>query len=293
VSTGEFELIATIRRRTKKGPGVLVGIGDDAAVLRAPRGKDLLFTTDMLIEGRHFRWKDATPYEAGRKALAVNLSDIAAMGGVPTYALAAVGLPKTRTGVLAKEIYRGMLDLAGKFRVSLVGGDTNRSEKCLLSVALLGEVERGRAVTRSGARVGDALCVSGPLGGSYASKKHLNFTPRVKEARFLARNYSLHAMIDLSDGLASDARHIADESGVGVCLEEVRIPLSRHARNVRQALTEGEDFELLFALPEKEARRLPKGFFRVGRVVPKKDGVKLLKKNGTRTTLKGGFDHFG
>ena len=144
----EFGLISNIKQWIKNDARVLVGIGDDTTVLRPGKNKDILFTTDMLIEDRHFRRKDATPYEIGRKALAVNLSDIAAMGGVPTHAVVAIGLPKKCTGAFAKELYRGLQDLARRFRVNIVGGDTNRSEKLILSVALLGEVEKSKAVDR-------------------------------------------------------------------------------------------------------------------------------------------------
>ena len=120
----------------------------------------------------------------------------------------------------------------------------------------------------------------------------MNFTPRVKESRWLVRNFPVHAMIDVSDGLASDARHIAEESRVGLLIEEARIPVSRHARNAHQALTEGEDFELLFTVPEKQARILEKKFYSVGHVVPRAEGVKLLKMNGKKLALSGGFNHF-
>ena len=314
----EFQLISKIRTWAKNDSRVLRGIGDDAAVLKFSKEKDLLFTTDMLVEGRHFRVGEATPppdsrakgasrraahsrresgggataYEIGRKALAVNISDIAAMGGVPTHAVAAVGLPKVRTGVFAKELYRGMNALAKRFGVNLVGGDTNRSDRLVLSVALLGEVEKGRAVLRSGARAGDAVFVTGALGGSYRSKKHLRFTPRLKEARWLVKNFKLHAMMDLSDGLASDLRRIAEESRVGFVINEEALPVSPHAKNVRTALCEGEDFELLFTAATKDAKEIEKKFYRIGRVVPKKRGIVLLKKTGEKMPIKGGYDHF-
>ena len=288
----EFDFITQIRALARRDVRVPVGIGDDAAVLRFSKDRELLFTTDMLIEGRHFKLKEASAFEIGRKAMAVNLSDIAAMGGVPTLAVVAVGLPKKCMGRFAKELYRGLRSLEKKFHVAVVGGDTNASEKVIVSVALLGQVEKGRALLRSGARVGDALCVSGTLGGSYVSKKHLNFTPRVKEARYLAKNFKVHALMDISDGLASDARRICEQSGVGALLDERSIPVARAAKNVAQALNDGEDFELLFTLSQKEASRLPRFYRVLGRVMPKKHGLKLLKKNGVVVSLRGGFDHF-
>ena len=292
MSLSEFQLISRIRKRARTSSRVRTGIGDDTAVIRPASGKELLFTTDMLIEGRHFRLNEAAPHEIGRKALAVNISDIAAMGGVPTQAVISLGLPRRLTGRFVDGLYSGILRLAKKFHVDVAGGDTNRSDRLVINVALLGEVERGRAVLRSGARVGDALLVSGVLGGSYTSRKHLNFMPRVREARMLVKRFSVHAMMDLSDGLASDVRRLAEESRVGILIEEARVPVSRAAKNVSQALTDGEDFELLFALSQKDAKRVPKKFRIVGRVVPRSQGVKLLKKNGSRVPLTGGFDHF-
>jgi thiamine-monophosphate kinase len=292
MNIGEFELIAQIRKKTRTNARVLLGIGDDAAVIRIGRRKDLLFTTDMLIENRHFRLQDATAYEIGRKALAVNLSDIAAMGGVPTEAVAALGLPKRLSAGFVDQLYSGIRDLAKHFHVNLAGGDTNISECLVISVALIGEVEKGKALRRSGARVGDCVMVSGALGGSYDSGKHLNFMPRVREARYLTKNFHVHAMMDISDGLASDAKRLAEESGVGILIEENRLPVSRTAKTVVRALTDGEDFELLFTLSEKEARRAAKRFHIIGRVVARGRGVKLLMKDGSCVPLQGGFDHF-
>lgn len=292
MSLSEFELIARIRKKNSTSSRAILGIGDDTAVLRGAGAKDLLFTTDMLIENRHFRLKEATAYEIGRKALAVNLSDIAAMGGVPTVAVVALGLPKRLPGSFVGRLYDGMRKLAKAFRVDIVGGDTNASDRLVISVAMLGEVEKGKALRRSGARAGDCVVVSGSLGGSYASGKHLNFIPRIREARYLAKHFNVHAMMDISDGLASDARRMAEESRLGIVVEESLIPVSRAAKNTTQALTEGEDFELLFALSQKEAHRVPKKFSIVGRVVSKPKGAWLQKKGGSIVPLLGGFDHF-
>lgn len=299
--TGEFALIRSFRAKTRRGPSVRVGIGDDTAVLRPAPGKELLFTTDMLIEGKHFRLSEATARQIGRKALAVNISDIAAMGGVPTCAVVALGLPARLPKKFAVDLYEGIRALADDFGVSVVGGDTNGSDKLVVAVTLLGECERGRALLRSGARPGDVIFVSGELGGSYPSKKHLDFTPRVKEALFLAKNFKVGAMMDLSDGLAGDLRRIAEESGVGAVLLKEAIPVSRAARGVAGALADGEDFELLFTLPVPDAARLMAaeisagvGTFRpVGKIVEKKRGLTLIDLAGKRVPLgAGGFDHF-
>lgn len=299
---GEFGLIEEIRKLVfTDSKTVLLGIGDDAAVLKPSGKKRLLFTTDMLIEDEHFRLKEATPFEIGWKALAVNLSDIAAMAGAPTHAVISMGLPKKLRFGFVRELYRGMETLARRFKVNLVGGDTNRSEKLVLSVALLGEADAKDYVTRSGAEPGDVIFVSGFLGGSYASKKHLHFMPRIEEARFLTRHFKIHAMIDLSDGLSSDICRIAEASRVGAFLAKGSIPLSKFARDVNAAMNDGEDFELLFTLSPKEAARLTlypfgkKGtsFHPIGRIVEKKYGVRLVDKSGKSAPLAGkGFDHF-
>ncbi|MGH7198254.1 MAG: thiamine-phosphate kinase [Candidatus Omnitrophota bacterium] len=297
---GEFGFIRHLKKTLKAGAGVRVGVGDDAAVLRVNAGKELLLTSDMILEGRHFRLRDARAFEIGWKAMAVNVSDIAAMGGLPTFAVVSVGLPANLTLNFVNELNRGLRAAASRFGARIVGGDTNRSEKIVLSVALLGEAGRGRAVTRSGARVGDVVFVTGSLGGSTTAKKHLRFVPRIKESQFLVKNFKIHAMIDISDGLVSDLRRVAEESGVGFTISGEAIPVSRSAKSLRQALTEGEDFELLFTLSPKEAARLgalsPKGlasFHPIGRVVAKRLGLRLMRADGKSAPLPGkGFDHF-
>jgi thiamine-monophosphate kinase len=300
-NVGEFGLIERLRKKIKKGSGVRLGIGDDAAVVRANRGKELLFTTDMLIEDRHFRRREATAFEIGWKALAVNVSDIAAMGGRPTYAVAAVGLPKNLGIGFADGIYKGLCALAKRFGISLVGGDANQSDKVVIAVSLLGEIKPGAFVGRGGARPGDVIFVTGSLGGSYKSRKHLRFTPRIAESQFLLKRFKIHSMIDVSDGLASDIRRIAEESGVGAVLSKEAIPVSRFAKNFEAAVTEGEDFELLFALSSKEAARLSsyplkKGlapFHPIGRIVEKQRGIKLTRDDRKIEAFpQKGFDHF-
>jgi thiamine-monophosphate kinase len=262
--------------------------------------KDILFTTDMIIEGRHFRLSEAKPYEIGWKAMAVNVSDIAAMGGRPTFAVVSVGLPAGLGLPFVDELNRGLREAAARFGAAIVGGDTNRSDKLTLAVAVLGEVERGRALTRSGAKPGDIVFVTGSLGGSYRSGKHLNFIPRVQESRYLTGHFKVHSMIDVSDGLASDLRRLSEESGVGFVIAADAVPLSRHAKNLTQALTEGEDFELLFTLSPKEAAHLtssviPRGLARfhpIGKVVPKRYGICIEHNGKLRPLAEKGFDHF-
>lgn len=298
---GEFGFIREIRKQVRRDKTVETGIGDDAAVLKVDAKKHLLFTTDMLVEGCHFKLSEATPFQIGWKAMAVNLSDIAAMGGQPTHAVVALGLPGDLDWAFLKELYRGMEAVASRFHVTLVGGDTNRSDKIIISVALLGEVSPRSVVKRSGARPGDVIFVTGFLGGSYASKKHLTFLPRINEAKFLVKNFKVSAMMDLSDGLACDIFQLTSESGVGAFLSKEAIPVSKDAAGVRQALNEGEDFELLFTLPVREAARLSMTRFKetmapfhsIGKIMRKKYGVRLIGANGFNEPLeKQGYDHF-
>src|ERR1019366_5184421 len=213
-----------------------------------------LITTDMLLEGSHFVLADVGPRRVGRKAMAVNLSDIAAMGGRPIAAFASVALPRGNTEVIAKELYLGMLDMAAPFHTDIAGGDTNSwNGGLVISVTVLGEPGPQGPILRRGARPGDWLFVTGPLGGSILGK-HLDFTPRIKEALLLQEHAAIHAMIDISDGLSADAFHICEESACGLVLVAERIPIADAARGLAvgkapldHALTDGEDFELAFA----------------------------------------------
>src|SRR5262245_41869847 len=261
--SGEFAFIDWVRKRTAHTAEVIVGPGDDAAVLRPPTRPQLV-TTDMLLDGSCFRLAEAGPYRVGRKAMAVNLSDIAAMAGVPTAAVVSVGLPRDGGRDLAEQLYLGMRAVADEFRVVLVGGDTNSWDGPLaISVTVLGEAtERGPGL-RSGARVGDWLMVTGPLGGSILGH-HLDFTPRVREALRLHEMADLHAMIDISDGLAKDLHHICEESRCGALLYANRIPVTDAARQLGardgrtvedHALSDGEDFELVFTVAPADGDR--------------------------------------
>ncbi len=303
--SGEFAFIDWIRRQTSADPRVPIGIGDDAAALRLTPGREVLVTTDMILEGVHFERPRASARAIGRKAMAVNLSDIAAMAGVPVAAVASVGLPRDFRNHDAEELFHGMHDLAGEFGVALVGGDTNCSESGLVvAITLIGEATSRGPVRRSGARLGDWIMVTGSLGGSILSK-HLDFTPRVREAIVLHERCELHAMIDVSDGLAADLGHILDESGCGAILRADEIPISAEAHNMPgeatsldRALYDGEDFELLFTLPGTEAERLvadqPLGvrITHIGTVAPE-SGLWLESSDGSRRLLApNGFDHF-
>lgn len=262
-TSGEFAYIEWLRRRTPTDPRVLIGPGDDTAALSLTAGAPCLVTTDMLLEGSCFRLAESGPRRVGNKAMAVNLSDIAAMAGKPVAAVVSVGLPRAGGRSLAEELYLGLREMADAFQTALVGGDTNSWDGPLvISVTLLGEATPRGPVRRSGARPGDWLLVTGPLGGSILGK-HVAFMPRVREALRLHESADLHAMIDISDGLAKDLNHICEESHCGAVLRAEAIPVSADAHRVTDgstplghALTDGEDFELVFAVSPADGRRL-------------------------------------
>lgn len=260
----EFELIDWIRGQVKDRGCVTLGIGDDAACLKPNPDRDLLVATDMLLEGVHFEFSTATPRLAGRKALAVNLSDIAAMGGRATAAFVSVALPNNRGMEFARDVHAGLIELANEYDVVLAGGDTNSwSGPLVINVAVLGEPWTARPICRKGARPGDWLFVTGALGGSLTSGRHLNFPPRLAEAEQLVNMIDLHAMLDISDGLAADLHHILKASGVGAILNAANIPLTQTAKTINDdrsplmhALSDGEDFELLFAVSPEAGQQL-------------------------------------
>ncbi|HEX7654845.1 MAG TPA: thiamine-phosphate kinase, partial [Verrucomicrobiae bacterium] len=211
----EFELIAQLTQTLPGNASVVTGAGDDCAVLDLGLpGRQLLFKTDAVVEGFHFT-RETPPEKVGRKALARCLSDIAAMAGTPTAAVVTLALPPGYDPAVPLGIYAGLKALAAEYGVAIVGGETTTNpERLLLSIALLGTVPQGKAVLRRGAKPGDAIFVTGELGGSITGK-HLDFTPRLAEARWLAEHFPIHAMLDVSDGLAGDLRHILTASGVG------------------------------------------------------------------------------
>jgi thiamine-monophosphate kinase len=233
---------------------VIKGIGDDTAVLPYSKREHLLLTADMLAEDAHFT-RRMPPQGIGHKALACSISDIAAMGGWPTFAVVSIGIPKNLSIRFIKEVYKGMQRTARNFNVSIVGGDTIKTDKIVINVALLGLVEKKNLITRDGARAGDWIFVTGPLGGSFKSGRHLNFLPRLAQARFLVENFKPSAMMDISDGLSGDLNHILKAGRVGARLDHASIPRQRRV-SLSQALNDGEDFELLFTLSSKRARSL-------------------------------------
>lgn len=326
----EFELIALLTKDAPRAaPDLPCGVGDDCAVVAGPEGRDWLVTTDALIEGVHFRreWTDLAAL--GRKSLSVNISDIAAMGGVPRFYLVAIGLPPAEAEGAAIAISKGMREVAGRHGMALVGGDTVASPSGLaISITAIGEVPKGKALLRSGAHPGDAIYVTGTLGGAALGlaclrsgrregdaerfvQRHLDPEPRVAEGRWVAATGIATAMIDLSDGLVADLGHIADASGVGFQIEEARVPrdppFEAAARALGAdpavlALTGGEDYELCFTIDARRAgefeRRLAQRqggapITRIGTVEKDLTRRDVLDAEGKPLRLKRrGFDHF-
>lgn len=299
---GEFGLIEKIARGVKTDKSVMKGIGDDTAVLRWTNNKYLLATADMLIEDRHFL-KAAPPDRIGWKALCCGISDIAAMGGEPKWALISCGFPEDLSVSFVDGIYAGIKKAAKEFKVEIVGGDTNASAKIILDVTVLGEVKKDNLTLRSGARTGDYIFVTGTLGGSIYGK-HLAFIPRLKESQILVKNFKINSMIDLSDGLSGDLGHILKQSKVGAVVYEDLIP--KTSRNdgyvsIENAVSGGEDFELLFTMSKKEAFRLLNlknklfdiQITRIGAITDKRFGSKIVDMFGrARQLVPSGFRHF-
>lgn len=262
-SRHEFDFIAQVRAAASSSPRVPVGIGDDAALVSFPPSAGCLVTVDMLMEGVDFILGSATGRQIGWKSLAVNLSDIAAMAGKPVACVVSVALPRHGGFEFGRELLAGVEECARKFDVALAGGDTNTWDGPLvISITVLGEPTERGPVLRSGAKPGDWIMTTGTFGGSLAGK-HLDFTPRIEEALALHRAVALHSMIDTSDGLAADLWHILEESGAGAVLDEPAIPISPAAAAagdgkspLEHALSDGEDFELLFTVSPADGQTL-------------------------------------
>jgi thiamine-monophosphate kinase len=292
---GEFGLIERFRRKIATDSSVVVGSGDDCAVLKFDKKYYQLFTCDMLVESVDFTEK-TEPYLIGKKSMAVSVSDIASCCGLPKHCVVSLGVPKKISLRKVDGIFKGMNDLCRKYKINLVGGDLSRSDKIIIDVSMLGLVEKSKLALRSGAKKGDIIFVTGPLGGSILGK-HLCFEPRVKEARFLAQRYKINSMLDISDGLAQDLWHILKNSKVGGVIYEDLLPLTKEAKGLDDALYMGEDFELLFTLPNQEAKKLLKNnsgsFYPIGEIIDNNCSLVLIDKNNKEKVLKSdGFRHF-
>lgn len=296
----EHKIIEQLQRQCPDNASVKLGIGDDSAVLQ-PSASEQLVCADMLMEGVHFLMEAQPIEKIGHKALAVNLSDIAAMGGTALSAYICLALPRARAeSRFIDSLYKGFAELAQTFQVAIAGGDTNIWEGPLvISVTVVGAVHKKGAITRSGAQVGDVIMVTGDLGGSIEGH-HLSFIPRLNEARALMDACTLHSMIDISDGLGKDLREICRQSGVAAALEADHLPLRENirqlprAQRLHHALADGEDFELCFTLSEAEAQGLEQTpgaprCHRIGRIIA---GEGLYWSSGESIQVYG-YEHQG
>lgn len=250
----ERAIIQALRKHCPSNSTIAKGIGDDSAVLKST-DRQLLVCSDMLMDGVHFRLGEVDPKRVGHKALAVNLSDIAAMGGRAESAYVNLALPRDKAKAeFLDPLYAGMGALASRFAVAVAGGDTNVWDgPFVISVSVVGTAHPKGAVLRSNARAGDVIYVTGPLGGSIAGH-HLDFIPRLHEARQLMDAFDLHSMIDISDGLGKDLREICEQSKLGAVLVRGQLPLRAGISDEKHALEDGEDFELCFTVSAEDSR---------------------------------------
>lgn len=329
---GELALVRWTRNTfPPQSPLIFLGIGDDAAAYHPPKKNISLLTTDLCIEGIHFNRQYASMEQIGYKALASNLSDIAAMGGKPVLFLVSVALPADISFAAFKKLYQGMKSLCRRTGVQLIGGDTSESPNGLfISITVIGEVSPKSLVSRSGAEPGDRIFVTGTIGDAgagldilrrrkgkdartslshetYLIKRHLLPVPRIQEGHFLSSNRFPHAMIDLSDGLSTDLGHLCKESGVGAEVIVEGLPVSpqltSYCASIGQSVFPfvfggGEDYELLFTVSPKKIARLKRlslkkkiKFTEVGQIISKK-GLWERTKRGLRPIPKIGFEHF-
>jgi thiamine-monophosphate kinase len=327
----EVELVRAIRKvLSGEAPGVVVAMGDDAAVFEPGRHQGVL-TADMLVEGVHFELGATSPHDLGHKAVTVNVSDVAAMGGTPRYGLSSIGLPPKVESAWVMELYGGMREAADEYGLALIGGDTSRSDRTVLTVTVYGEVPSGRAVTREGARPGDVLVVTGALGGSAAGlriaqsrateqkellstewgrdllSRHERPQARVGEGQALAQAGAT-AMLDISDGLSLDLARLCEESGVGARVRVPDVPITPGVVDLAGAigidpqdlaLHGGEDYELLAAIPAQAVddarRRMVEGFgtrlTEIGEITDQQRVVAVLGEEESPLEAKG-WDHF-
>lgn len=332
-TVGEFGLIQQLKQQwPRSSPQVVQGIGDDAAVLKTAPGRQLLVSTDVFIEGVHFDLAFQTLRDVGFRAATANLSDIAAMGGDPSYLLVSMAIPGHLSVKSVRACYRGLQDACGPDKVELIGGDTSSSlHHIALSLTIMGSIRSNRALARSRAKVGDHIYVTGTLGDSYAglhvlrthaknrprlrrdeqwlTRRHLRPTPRIAVGQLLAHRGIAHAAIDLSDGLSGDLSHICEESRVGAEIWATALPLSSHLHTfakhnkldpVELALRGGEDYELLFTAPAKYhqkvfdiAKKTKVPIACIGTIKPKTFGRRLKPTRGrTQQLKKRSHEHF-
>ena len=328
---GEFGLIDIIKEIVPfSDPRLVVGIGDDTAAFRPSPGMLMLTTCDIQVEERHFRREHITARQLGRRSAAINLSDIGAMGGRPLYALVSLALPHETAVAWVQELYRGLREQMAEFGSAVIGGNVSGSSGgVVIDITVHGEVTEGEMLRRSGARRGDAILVTGALGASVIGRLalergldgarpevarviavHLTPTPRVREGAAIAASLRATALIDVSDGLASDLGHICEASNVGARLFTDRVPIDPQARAVAEELGEdalgaalhgGEDYELVATCPPQEVDAVREAVLRESGTPVTEMGV--ITEGGERTLVlpdgreeslaEGGWDHFG
>jgi thiamine-monophosphate kinase len=305
---GEFGLIDIIRKKVKnKDKNVKVDIGDDCAVIKIGN-KLCLFTTDTLVEGNHFSLDYFKPEQIGKKAIEVNVSDIISMGGKPKYALVSLGLRKDLDVKVFDKIYSSIVETAKKYNIDIIGGNITKSKEIIIDINMIGFVKKDELCLRSQAKPGDFIFVTGPLGGSTAGlnllkekskcfeeikKKHLE--PTAKSGKVVKFLKYINAMEDISDGLASEVKHICEESNVGAVIYANEVPIENDVKQIAKkkaldyALFGGEDFELVFTASKKNLKKV-RGIL-IGEI-RKKPGIFLFKNNKEEQILKKGYDHF-
>ena len=311
---GEFGLINRIRKNIKLfSKEVVIGIGDDAAVLEYNKNSYMLLTTDMLVENDHFSLRFSSSEQIGMKSIEQNVSDIAAMGGIPKFAVVSIALPSNVSVEFVDGLYKGINKKAREYKINIVGGNITHSRDIVINVSLIGLVEKKFLVLRSGAKIGDLIFCSGSVGKSTAGlellrrnkkgksiKYHLEPKSRMKLARELTE-IGINSMIDVSDGVASEVKHVCNESKVGAVIYADKIPISKATINdsrkvgkyaIDFALYGGEDFELVFTANKNKLNQLKKyDVTAIGKIVDKKFGIKLIRNN-RKINLESGFDHF-
>jgi thiamine-monophosphate kinase len=328
---GESQIISLIKKRARADDQVLVGIGDDAAIIKTGGAMDLIACSDLMVEGVHFRCEWGEPRLIGHKALAVTLSDVAAMGGIAKFALINIALPHRLSSEFIAKIFQGIFDLADSCGVSIIGGDTSSSRDSLfIDTSVIGECASGRALTRRGARVGDTIYVTGTLGASTlglqmleqgarlddrednlaarrALMKHLAPEPRLKTGRAIAEMNLATAMIDISDGLSTDLCHILYESDCGAIIRANAIPIDESVRSLsaatseidplRLALDGGEEYELLFTVRPESRSRVAELSSATGiPITPvgeivSEKGLQLMRDGTLRPVKPSGYEH--
>ncbi|MEK9629582.1 MAG: thiamine-phosphate kinase [Nitrospinota bacterium] len=330
---GEFGLIKRLSKKFKhQAKGTILPLGDDCAAYSTNSSKNQLVSTDALVENIHFKLSTISPEQLGQKSIAVNVSDIAAMGGVPTRVLITLGISKNISTSFLDKLYQGIQKSCKLYKIELFGGDTVSSPKnFFINITIIGEALRGKLITRKGAKVGDLIFTTGTLGDSslglkllsqknwkcstpswkYLLQKHFTPTPRLKESELLVRsNCKITSMIDISDGLAQDLQHICKQSGVGARICEEKLPKSsafskvcidNKLKSLPFILNGGEDYELLFTLAPDGVKNLYRQFEKaealvtqIGEVTQSSNKVSIRRKNGKMEALpqSSGFNHF-